>query len=80
VIASAVTSRCSVVNTPDLTGCEATMAMFDDLADNGPFWLRAVLSKERMLSIKRCAAHYLRVICLTRCGQVVELFLRAASA
>jgi hypothetical protein len=63
VVASAVTSRCSVVNTSDLTGCEATMAMFDDLADYGPFWLRAILGKERILSIKRCFAHYLLMIC-----------------
>lgn len=54
IIVSAVMSRCSNVNTSDLTGCEATMAMFDDLADNGPFWLRASLGKERILSIKRC--------------------------
>ena len=50
-ILSSIISNCG--QTSQLSHCDAAEAVVDDVAENGPFWLKSMMDEERSASIKR---------------------------
>jgi hypothetical protein len=36
-----------------MSHCDAAQAAVDDVAENGPFWLKSMLDEDRVASVKR---------------------------
>jgi hypothetical protein len=53
VIVAAIASRCSASFTSEANQCEAAISVIQDVSENGPYWLRAILGAERVGSVKR---------------------------
>jgi hypothetical protein len=53
VIVAAVASRCSATFTSEANQCEAAISVIQDVSENGPYWLRAIMGEQRVASLKR---------------------------
>jgi hypothetical protein len=61
LIAPAVASCAHSSEQMSVSACDAAKQVVADMAENGPFWLKAALSNDRVDSVKRCVG--MRVGC-----------------